>query len=795
MDEADLRRIAAAEPLDALMARAALVRDAGHGALVTYSRKVFIPLTRLCRDVCSYCTFARPPQKGERCYLTPEEVLAIARAGEAAGCREALFTLGDKPELRYRAAREELATLGYDSTIAYLAAMCRLVLAETSLFPHANPGVMGATDIATLREVSISQGLMLESTAPHLCERGGPHFGSPDKHPDARLETIRLAGVAQVPFTSGILIGIGESRAERIDALLALRKLDDEFGHLQEVIVQNFRAKTDTRMAFADEPDREDLLWTIAVARLCFGRDMTIQAPPNLAGSGFGELLKAGINDWGGVSPVTPDHVNPEAAWPTLVRLTEETDRHGGILVERLPAHPPYVLDLDRWQDKALHTPLRRAMDTQGLPRTDDWRVGGPEPAPPLPASAKAVRDPRVARALKTLGQDKPRDEAGIVALLEARGSDVAEVCAAANALRKASCGDTVRFVVNRNINYTNICFHRCAFCAFSKGRIAEELRGAAYDLDLGEVTRRVAEAWARGATEVCMQGGIHPHYTGQTYLDLLAAARTGAPDIHIHAFSPLEVRHGAASLGLSVPAFLAKLRDAGLGSLPGTAAEILCDDVRATLCPEKLSTAEWLEVIEAAHGVGLRTTATIMYGHIEQAHHQARHLLAIRALQERTGGFTEFVPLPFVAMEAPIYLKGQARSGPAFREAVLLHAVARLVLHPLIPNIQVSWVKMGEAGVAAALAAGANDLGGTLMDESISRSAGAAHGQEWPPEQMERVIRAAGRVPVQRTTLYGAAGAERIAMGRHAAPLAPKEQTAPRKRGGTGHTHLTESA
>lgn len=785
MKEETLRHLAATEPLDALMARAEAMRDEGHGAIVTYSRKIFIPLTRLCRDVCSYCTFARPPIKGENCYLMPDEVLAIAKAGEAAGCREALFTLGDKPELRYRAAREELARLGYASTIDYLAAMCRLVLDRTSLFPHANPGVMNAGDITVLRDVSISQGLMLEGTAPSLNQKGGPHYGSPDKNPQVRLRTIRLAGEAQVPFTSGLLIGIGETREERIDALLAIRTLHERHGHIQEIIVQNFRAKADTRMAFADEPDRDALLWTIAVARLAFGSDMTIQAPPNLAGNGFGELIHAGINDWGGVSPVTPDHVNPEAPWPAIARLCEETQAHGGILIERLAVHPSHLADLDRWQSTALHRPLRDAMDTHGLPRTDAWRVGGIMPAPRLTLAATPLRDPRVIRALDALERGDVPDEAMAVALLNARGPDVATVCSTADRLRASAVGDTVRFVVNRNINYTNICFHRCAFCAFSKGKMAAELRGPAYDLDLEEVTRRTAEAWARGATEVCMQGGIHPHYTGQTYLDLLKAAKQGAPDIHVHAFSPLEVRHGAASQGVSVPFFLAMLRDAGLGSLPGTAAEILCDDVRETLCPEKLSTDEWLETIEAAHRVGLRTTATIMYGHIERTEHQARHLLAIRALQQRTGGFTEFVPLPFVAMEAPIYLKGGARPGPTFREAVLMHAVGRLVLHPLITNIQVSWVKMGEAGVRAALAAGVNDLGGTLMNESISRAAGASHGQEWSPEEMEMVIRAAGREPAQRDTLYRAIPAERIAAGRQAAPLTPPRQTAPRKRRG----------
>ena len=759
------------------MARAAALRDEGFGATVTYSRKVFIPLTRLCRDVCSYCTFAHAPQKGARAFLTSDEVLAIARAGEAAGCREALFTLGDKPELRYRVAREELAALGHDSTLSYLAAMCQLVLDETSLLPHANPGVMDLAAIERLRAVSVSQGLMLESTAERLCARGGPHFGAPDKQPAARLQTIRDAGIAQVPFTSGILIGIGETRDERLDALLALRDLHEEYGHLQEIIIQNFRAKTGTRMAFADEPDREELLWTIAMARLTFGTHMPIQAPPNLAGAGFGALLGAGINDWGGVSPVTPDHVNPEAPWPALAKLAAETADHGGILAERLAVHPPHLQDLERWQAPALRPRLRQAMDSQGLARDDAWRVGGLAAPPVVCLRALPPRDARVSAALARVAAGQALLEDDVVALLGARGPDFAAVCAAADELRVNTVGETVRFTVNRNINYTNICFQRCAFCAFSKGKLAQELRGPAYDLELDEVARRTAEAWARGATEVCMQGGIHPAYDGNTYLALLGAAKRAAPDIHIHAFSPLEIQHGAASLGMSIPAYLARLRDAGLGSLPGTAAEILADEVRETLCPGKLSTAEWLEVIEAAHDVGLRTTATIMYGHIERPVHQARHLLAIRALQARTGGFTEFVPLPFVAMEAPIYLKGLARSGPTFREAVLMHAVARLVLHPLVPNIQVSWVKMGEAGVRAALRAGANDLGGTLMNESISRAAGAAHGQEWTPEQMEKVIGALGRTPLQRTTLYGVASQERVMAGRGAVALTPARQ------------------
>lgn len=782
--EPELRRLAAGAPLAELLGRAAALRDAGHGARVTYSRKAFIPLTRLCRDVCAYCTFARPPRAGERCYMTPDEILAVARQAEQAGCHEALFTLGDKPELRYARAREELARLGHATTIDYVVAMAEMILRETTLFPHVNAGVMGAEEIGRLRGVSISQGLMLESTSARLCAKGGPHHGSPDKLPERRLETLRLAGEARAPFTSGLLIGIGETRDERIDAILALRALHRRHGHLQEIIVQNFRAKSDTRMARAPEPDLEDHLWTIAVTRIAFGPEMNIQAPPNLAGDAFGALIGAGINDWGGVSPVTPDHVNPEAPWPAIARLDAETARHGKQLVARLATYPAYLADLDRWQDPALHARLRHAVDADGLPRTDGWRAGASMPVPspaltptPTPTAAEP-RDPRVREALaRSRGGETPTI-ADLVGLFAARGGDVALVCAEADARRAARVGDDVRYVVNRNINYTNVCFHRCGFCAFSKGSLADHLRGAPYDLDLAEVTRRAAEAWARGATEVCMQGGIHPRYTGETYLSLLRAAKEGAPDIHVHAFSPLEVRHGAKSLGLPVGRYLAELRDAGLGSLPGTAAEILDDEARRILCPDKLDTREWLDTIEAAHDVGLRTTATIMFGHVEAPVHWARHLLAIRDLQTRTGGFTEFVPLPFVAQEAPIFLKGRARPGPTFRETLLMHAVARLALDPVIPNIQVSWVKLGEAGVLAALNAGVNDLGGTLMNESISRAAGAAHGQECDPIRMDRIIRSAGRRPGQRTTLYGEPPRERRLRARQAAPLEPMIQT-----------------
>jgi FO synthase len=776
LEATELQRLARAWPLRDLMARARTLTLDGHGNVVSYSRKVFIPLTHLCRDVCYYCTFAHRPHQNQRAYLLPEEVLTIARAGQAAGCREALFTLGDKPELRYAIARKELASLGYATTIDYLIAMCRLVLEETGLLPHVNPGVMTPAEISALRVVSVSQGMMLESAAQRLCDRGGPHFGSPDKQPAVRLETLRSAGAAGVPFTSGILIGIGETREERLDALLALRELHERFGHLQEIIVQNFRAKPGTRMFASEEPAREDLLWTIAVARLVFGASMNIQAPPNLAGDDFGDLLEAGINDWGGVSPVTPDHVNPESPWPAIERLTDETEQHGKWLVERLAVYPSYCLDLDSWEDPALHRRIREAIDAQGFVRDCNWRVGSHAPAPNITQSRRSSCASEITHAIEAASAGLALSRQQISRLFEARGADFSAVCLAADHLRRETVGDVVRYVVNRNINYTNICLHKCTFCAFSKGRSHDDLRGPAYDLPLEEVSRRVAEAWQRGATEVCMQGGIHPRYSGETYLALIAAAKAGAPDIHIHAFSALEIQHGAMTLGMSIPSYLLLLKDAGLSTLPGTAAEILDDDVRKTLCPDKLNTDQWLSIVASAHELGLRSTATIMFGHMERVQHWATHLLHIRALQERTHGITEFVPLPFVSMEAPLYRKGHARPGPTFREALLMHAVSRLVLHPLIPNIQVSWVKMGEAGVRACLNAGANDLGGTLMNESISRSAGAGHGEEWSPAQMERVIVGAQRQPQQRTTLYGVPDIERRRRALTAKPLLPIE-------------------
>lgn len=778
-----LRERLLAADLAALMREARELRDAGHGRLQSWSPKVFIPLTQLCRDLCHYCTFSRPPERGARAYLTRDEVLEIARAGQRAGCTEALFTLGEKPELRHRLAREELDRLGHETTLSYLAEMCAAVIAETGLLPHVNAGTMDRDEMAMLRRVSVSQGLMLESTAERLCAPGGPHYRSPDKLPAARLETIRLAGELAIPFTSGILIGIGETRDERLDALFALAGLHRDHGHIQEIIVQNFRAKDRTPMAHAPEPDLDELLWTIAAARLIFGPAMNLQAPPNLSADDFPALMDAGINDWGGISPVTPDHVNPEAPWPEVERLRQRTAQHGRILVRRLPVYPAYALDNAHWQDPALAPLVRRASDATGFARDDDWAPGTTVIPRVAPASSGLPMAPNIAHAIDRAITGKRLDEGEIVALFEARDTDVEHVCTAADRLRRETCGDTVTYVVNRNINYTNICNYRCGFCAFSKGSTHEALRGRPYDLDHGEVIRRAVEAQARGATELCLQGGIHPHYTGETYLALCRALKSATPELHIHAFSPLEVAQGAATLGLSAEDFLRRLKAEGLNTLPGTAAEILDDEVREILCPDKLDTAGWLHVIEAAHRVGFRTTATIMFGHVDTPRHWARHLLAIRDLQARTGGFTEFVPLPFVHMEAPLALKGGTRTGPTFREVRLMHAVARLVLHGQIANIQASWVKLGPAGVRMVLDGGVNDLGGTLMNESISRAAGTQHGQEMPPEAMEALIRSAGRTPRQRTTLYGPIDDAQHKRGLGAPELAPVVQTPPAKR------------
>lgn len=749
-------------PLDTLMQAAEQLAVQTHGKQVSYSRKVFIPLTQLCRDVCHYCTFAKAPRHFDKAYLSIEEVVEIAQAGKAMGCTEALFTLGDKPELRYRAAREALAEMGYATTLEYLQAAARAVLEETGVLPHLNPGLMNRDELQALREVSASMGIMLETSSERLSEKGGPHWGSPDKQPAARLETMRLAGELKIPFTTGILIGIGETRRERIESLLAIKELHQQYGHIQEVIIQNFRAKPDIKMASHPEPDVDEHLWTIAVARLLLDPEITIQAPPNLQPGVLADLVRAGVNDWGGVSPLTPDHVNPERPWPHLQELAAETAAAGRQLVQRLPVAPRYVHQAGTWLDPELLTPVVRHSEASGLAREDQWFAGAgmsvPEVAKPWLKQTNFIpRHRDLTQMLDRARSGQELTDKEIVHLFSARDEAFTAVISEADQLRRELVGETVTFVVNRNINYTNICGYRCHFCAFAKGQGAQakRLRGPAYRLDLEEIARRAVEAWESGATEVCLQGGIHPEFTGETYLSIVAAVKAAVPQMHVHAFSPLEVHHGAETLGLSLADYLQQLKAAGLATLPGTAAEILHDDVRDIICPDKLNTGRWLEVVRTAHQCGLPTTSTIMYGHVERPEHWASHLLHLRHLQEETGGLTEFVPLPYVHMEAPMWKRGGSRSGPTFREAVLMHAVGRLVLNPFIKNIQTSWVKMGPEGAAFCLQSGANDLGGTLMNESITRAAGGVNGQEFTRSSIEALAAQLDRPCQRRNTLY----------------------------------------
>ncbi|MBU6268815.1 MAG: 5-amino-6-(D-ribitylamino)uracil--L-tyrosine 4-hydroxyphenyl transferase CofH [Sphingomonadales bacterium] len=761
-------------PLDDLMAEARARRDNRFGPLtprrMTYSRKVFIPLTRLCADVCHYCTFATTPSHLPAAYLTPDEVLEIARAGAAQGCKEALFTLGDAPERRYEAARAWLDAQGFESTIAYVRHCAALVLKETGLLPHVNAGLMDEADFASFKPVAPSCGLMLESLSDRLGEKGGPHHGSPDKVPAVRLESLAAAGRARMPVTSGILVGIGETAEERIAALLALRDLHAAHGHLQEVIVQNFAPKPGTKMAQAPELTESEFLRVVAAARVVLPDDVSVQAPPNLNDERLSELIDCGIDDWGGISPVTMDHVNPEAPWPEVTRLAEICAAKGLPLVERLTAYPRFVrdafglADAPGWIDPALAPHVLKLSDSEGLGRDSVWTPGVADRAPgrveaPLGAVFAVSESRALHRILDKAAGGNELSEGEIVALFGAREGQAQAVIEAADALRHEAIGDNVTFVINRNINYTNYCTHTCAFCAFSKSSSKAGFRDKPYNLSFDDVAEQAREAVRRGASEVCLQGGIHPSYTGDTYLGILKAVKAACPQLHVHAFSPLEAWQGATTLGMTLHDYLAMLRDEGLGSLPGTAAEILDDEVRARICPDKLTTQLWLDVVRSAHEVGLKTTATVMYGHCETPEHWARHLLRIRHLQADTGGFTEFVPLPLIHMESPMYRRGQSRKGPTWREALMMHAVARIAFHGSIPSIQASWVKLGIEGAAAALKAGCNDLGGVLMNESISRAAGAAHGQELTVADLIGAAASAGRRLRRRTTLYADMG------------------------------------
>ena len=801
--EATVLLAARGEDLTDLSASAARVRDqglvdAGRPGTVTYSRKVFIPLTRLCRDRCHYCTFATAPAHVPSPYLSLEEVLDIARQGAALGCKEALFTLGDRPELRWPQARKWLDEAGYDDTLSYVRAAAVAVLEETGLLPHLNPGVMSWAELQRLKPVAPSMGMMLETTADVPA-----HKGSPDKVPAVRLQVLEDAGRHAIAFTTGLLVGIGETLQERAETLFAIRASHRRHGHVQEVIVQNFRAKPDTAMRHADDTDLEQFLAAIAVTRLVMGPRMRVQAPPNLVDlAETGALLAAGVDDWGGVSPLTPDHVNPERPWPLLEDLARVSADNGFALTERLTAHPPYLGE--PWLDPRLNahvealrlpsglagdvlpkglpwqepdgglvsrgrTDLHATVDTTG--RTGDRRsdfdhVYGDWEAVRATIAAPQRMDIDVAAALR-----KEADRLGhkdVLSLLMAEGDDLEAVVRWADEVRRSTVGDDVTYVVNRNVNFTNVCYTGCRFCAFAQRRTDAD----AYSLSLEEVEQRAAEAWAVGATEVCMQGGIDPQLPGTAYLDLARAIKRGAPEIHLHAYSPMEVVNGAARMQVSIGEFLLAVKEAGVDSLPGTAAEILDDDVRWVLTKGKLPTQQWIEVVQTAHGVGLPTTSTMMYGHVDEPRHWAAHLLLLKQLQRESGGFTEFVPLPFVHTNAPLYLAGLARPGPTVRDNRAVHAVARLVLNGAIDHVQASWVKLGVEQCGQVLAGGVDDLGGTLMEETISRMAGSAHGSRKSVLELEAMVYDAGRVPRQRTTLYGEVDAERHAAGRRALPL-----------------------
>jgi FO synthase len=809
------------DDLLALLGYAGRVRDSGLAAagrpgVITYSRKVFIPLTRLCRDRCAYCTFVTVPRRVTAPFLSPDEVLAIARDGASLGCKEALFTLGDRPEARWPQAREWLDAHGYDDTLSYVRAMAIGVLEETGLLPHLNPGVLTWQDFQRLKPVAPSMGMMLETTAARLfTERGGPHFGSPDKDPAVRLRVLQDAGRSSVPFTTGILIGIGETLAERADSIFAIRQVAREYSGIQEVIVQNFRAKPDTKMRGVPDADLADLAATIAVARLVLGPTARIQAPPNLIGDEYQLILSAGIDDWGGVSPLTPDHVNPERPWPQIDDLVAQTAAGGFELTERLTIYPPYIRE--PWLDPRLARHVAALADPatglarsgarpEGLPwqepdggwdsatglgesgRTDlfttidstgrttdrrddfaevygDWTEVGTRIQPGAGRNGAGRVARRASAEVLAALRSAERDPAGItddeaLALLDADGDELDALAALADGLRRDTVGEDVSYVVTRNINFTNVCYTGCRFCAFAQRRSDAD----AYTLSLEQIGDRAAEAWAAGATEVCMQGGIHPDLPGTAYFDIAAEVKRRCPDMHVHAFSPMEVMNGASRTGLPVREWLVRAREAGVDSLPGTAAEILDDDVRWVLTKGKLPAAAWIDVITTAHSLGIRTTATMMYGHVDTPAHWVGHLRVIRSIQERTGGFTEFVLLPFVHASSPIYLAGMARPGPTVRENRAVHAVSRLLLHGAIGNIQCSWVKLGAEMCREVLRGGVNDLGGTLMEETISRMAGSQNGSYKTISELAELVAPTGRPLRQRTTLYGTPSADRLA-------------------------------
>jgi len=856
LDEADVLSVLASgdDELEEALTLAREHRDRyldriGTPGTVTYSRKVFVPLTYMCRYRCSYCTFVKTRETPGAEFRSMDEVLAIAMQGREWGCTEALLTLGEAPELRHPEAKAWLEAHGYASTVEYLVAAAKAIVLETGLLAHANPGAVTIEEMKALREVTASQGVMMEQLADRLLRPGQAHGGAAGKAAAVRLEQLAFSAETKTPFTTGFLIGIGETLEERASTIVQLANAisDADPAQVQEVIVQNFRAKPDTPMRRHDDANDGDMIRAIAATRLVLGDRTSVQAPPNLTPDTYGTFLDAGINDWGGVSPVTPDHVNPEMPWPSIDEIAGVCAERGFALRQRLPLYPHYVTDersFVRYVAPSMRRHVLAVSDGMGLAREERWYAGegwtpvlrAAQPAPKRRAIAMAVAKPSLSAdavsqrfsshvregaygappALPTVGFDEMLPEIPgrtvhaweranlnapngrhnwiapyfarigrrsdvvvdlldrahdgerlevdeVARLFRAEGADLEAVFSKADEIRQEMCGDRVSYVVNRNITYTNYCHTGCSFCGFARPLGHDD----GYYFAPDEVGRKAREAWDLGATEVCIQGGIHPDNSGEIYLDIARAVKDAAPAMHLHGFSPLEITVGATTLGIPLERYLEMLRDAGLGSIPGTAAEILDARVRPKITPQKLSADDWIDLMRAAHRAGIASTTTVMFGHIDDPVAWAIHLLRLRDLQVETGGFTEFVPLPFVHHRTPMFMKGGSRTGPTWRECLKIHAIGRIVLHPHITNIQASWVKMGVDGVAAAFEVGVNDLGGTLGEEHISRMAGASHGLGHSVTEMENAIRRAGRTPVERTTTYGAPAlsyAERVA-------------------------------
>ncbi|WP_409047584.1 7,8-didemethyl-8-hydroxy-5-deazariboflavin synthase CofG [Microbacterium sp. HA-8] len=747
LDAADAEALltAAGDEFDALLDAAAAVRDeglrrAGRPGVLTYSRKVFLPVTTLCRDRCHYCVFVDTPGQLLRAhkplYMSAEQVLTVARRGAALGCKEALFTLGDRPEQRWPEARTWLDAHGYASTLDYVAAMARLVRRETGLLPHLNPGVMTLDELRALRPTAPSMGMMLETTSRRLFEEPGQvHFGSPDKDPDVRLRVIDDAGTARVPFTTGILVGIGETLRDRAESLIAIRDAHERHGHVQEVIVQNFRAKPRTAMQGAPDADLREYAAAIAVARLVLGPDMRIQVPPNLSDPAEFELLvRAGADDWGGVSPLTADHVNPERPWPHLDDLTARTADLGFVLRERLTAHPEYIRDAALWLDpEIIPATLALADPDSGLAAED------------APASTATRRAPRAGRGdpasrtadLVSRAADDPAalDDAEWVALLEATGTALDALAETADQLRRFTAGEAVSIVDNRNV---------------SSSAYRARPAGEPDTFDLRDLTGIVRDARDLGVSELCVQGLVDPREAPDAALEIARTIRDAGPGIHLHAFRPADIDDLARRTGMGLDDALAAMREAGVHTVPGTGVKILSERVRPLVAPDDLATPRWVEVITAAHRAGFRSTSVLFYGHVETAAERVAHLRRLMAIQTETGGFTEIVPIPL-----PGHGVALVPGRPAIDEHRAMFAVARLMLSGTIPHVQVPWPRLDDNTVQTLLRSGADDLGGTLRDGRVLPRVGVEYGREMTLERAARISGGLFRPLRVRTTDY----------------------------------------